>query len=314
MKMELPEAFVQKVVLTFGEKGQAWLRELPSTTEKFLAKWSLTPNGNFSSQMSFNFVLPVVDANHVDAVLKIGPHLKGRAKESNALRLYQGHGAVRLLNFHEADGVSLIELAVPGNELKDFDLQTRNVEATEIAASLIQQLHSQQFQTQPTGFTHISIWGLGFEKFLRENCRGVNIPSDLVLKADSIYKDLVQTSVQETLIHGDLHHSNILKATRQPWLAIDPKGVWGDPAFEVGAFLRNPGSELSAAPNLEKLLLERLQIFQRRLGFDLRRIWGWSFSQCVLAAIWSVEDGQQEWQAWMKIAAALENLETQLAE
>src|SRR5438067_1309862 len=59
-------------------------------------------------------------------------------------------------------------------------------------------------------------------------------------QAEAIFAALLATQVAPVLLHGDLHHENILAAARQPWLAIDPKGVVGEPAYEAGALLRNP--------------------------------------------------------------------------
>jgi streptomycin 6-kinase len=62
--------------------------------------------------------------------------------------------------------------------------------------------------------------------------------------AESLFRELIASSESPVLLHGDLHHFNILSARRQPWLAIDPKGVAGEPAYEPGALLRNPNPEL----------------------------------------------------------------------
>ncbi len=75
------------------------------------------------------------------------------------------------------------------------------------------------------------------------------------------------------LLHGDLHHENILAAAREPWLAIDPKGIVGELTYEVGALLRN---RLDAAPDLRRLQVRRIDQLSEALGLDRQRLLGWS--------------------------------------
>jgi streptomycin 6-kinase len=92
------------------------------------------------------------------------------------------------------------------------------------------------------------------------------------------------------LLHGDLHHYNVLVDSARGWLAIDAKGVVGEPEYEVGAALRNPWErpELFTEP---ATIMRRVDRFRRELHLDAERILAWAFAQAVLAAIWAVEDG-----------------------
>ena len=73
------------------------------------------------------------------------------------------------------------------------------------------------------------------------------------------------------VLHGDLHHFNILAAERQPWLAIDPKGVVGEPVYETGALLRNPWPDLLSLPDPGRILARRVDQLAEELGFDRAR-------------------------------------------
>jgi len=107
------------------------------------------------------------------------------------------------------------------------------------------------------------------------------------------------------LLHGDLHHENILAATRQPWLAIDPKGIVGEPAYEVGALLRN---RLDAAPDLRPLQARRLDQLAEALQLDRQRLLSWSVAQAVLSAWWSYEDHGRGWEPMIAYAEVLAGL------
>jgi streptomycin 6-kinase len=92
------------------------------------------------------------------------------------------------------------------------------------------------------------------------------------------------------LLHGDLHQDNILSAGREPWLAVDPKGVIGEPVFEIGALLRNFLPDILSIPDPKLLMTRRIDQLSAELGFDRDRIHDWAFSQAVLSVLWSVED------------------------
>ena len=92
-------------------------------------------------------------------------------------------------------------------------------------------------------------------------------------------------------MHGDLHHDNVFSTEQLSYLAIDPKGVLGEPCYEVGAFLRNPLPALLEKENPRALMQSRVDMVVDHLGFDRQRVIGWGFSQAVLSAIWCDEDG-----------------------
>jgi streptomycin 6-kinase len=109
------------------------------------------------------------------------------------------------------------------------------------------------------------------------------------------------------LLHGDLHHENVLRSRREPWLAIDPKGVAGEPAYEAGALLRNPYPRLLEEPEPGRLASRRLDRLAGELKLDRSRLRDWAFAQAVLSAIWHLEDGDEDgWPFAMACAELLE--------
>ena len=91
------------------------------------------------------------------------------------------------------------------------------------------------------------------------------------------------------MLHGDLHHDNILQ-TANNWVVIDPKGVIGEPAYEVAAFIRNPIPELLNHADAPNIILNRITRFSEALKLSERRIIDWCFVQAVLAWVWALED------------------------
>ena len=98
------------------------------------------------------------------------------------------------------------------------------------------------------------------------------------------------TQREPALLHGDLHHYNVLSDRARGWCAIDPKGVVGELEYELGAALRNPIDRPICSRQLD-VVERRLDQFGLVLGIDVSRARGWCFAQAVLSAIWSIEDG-----------------------
>jgi streptomycin 6-kinase len=99
-----------------------------------------------------------------------------------------------------------------------------------------------------------------------------------------------------------MHPLNILESEREPWLAIDPKGVTGHPLFDVGTFVCSlPDSE----PDLKRGLERRVGQLSEFLGFDRRLIRGWALAQAVLSGWWSYEDHGCGWEGAFARAALL---------
>jgi streptomycin 6-kinase len=109
-------------------------------------------------------------------------------------------------------------------------------------------------------------------------------------KAEKLYAELSASMAEPVLLHGDLHQDNILSAEREPWLAVDPKGVIGEPVFETAALLRNFWPDILSVPDPKSLMARRIDQLSAELGFDRERIYDWGFSQAVLSVVWGIED------------------------
>lgn len=307
MTVQIPPYFRIRITETFGIQGEQWISQLPLQIATYLEKWKLKPDGAFGN-LSFNFVLPVIQEDGQPAVLKFGVHPIGRAREIEALRFYDGNGAVRVLDASVNEGVVLLARAVPGQELKELWLTGREDEANEIACNVIRALISSSAPFNKKKFKSISEWGKGFDAILNAAPDEVKPHSNLLNQAREQFGTLVSTQVSEVILHADLHHSNILSSGNNSWCAIDPKGMLGDPAFEVGAFIRNPMPELLEKKDLSKLLTNRIHKLSANLEMDHVRVWGWSFAQAALAAVWAYEDKSSDWSKWMQVATTIHGL------
>ena len=107
-------------------------------------------------------------------------------------------------------------------------------------------------------------------------------------------------------MHGDLHHFNILSAGREPWLAIDPKGIVAEPEYEAAAYLRN---NLLDKPNPRRVLSMRIDQLAEEAGLDRERMIGWGIADRVLSAWWSHEESGRAEEADLAVAAMYDDLQ-----
>ena len=299
--IEIPENYRRNIVECFGDTGASWLATLPATVDEYVQRWSLTNLGK-PFGLSFNYVLPAIRADGSEAVLKISVPADEYLGEIDALTLYNGEGVCRLLDADRSRGVMLLERLRPGTMLAEL---TDDEEATTIAATLLQSL----WRPAPVGHTFSTVAGW-FEALPRHRARfdGTGpLDEQIFATAEGLLRELLAEKQPPMLLHGDFHHHNILRAERAPWLIIDPKGVVGDPGYELGAFLYNPTYLDATHPDLPGLLWRRIDQFSAVLGFERERIRGWGIAQAVLSAVWTCEGDGDGWQFTMEIANTLIN-------
>jgi len=213
----LLEDFTQRVRDTFGQAGIKWIHHFPTLLKEISERWSLTLLPPFDN-LSYNYVVPVIRKDGTQAVLKLGVPNKELTTEIEVLHLMQGRGTVQLFESDHELGALLLERLIPGRPV----LELADDEA---ATSIALQWMEQGWEPVPEGhsFPTVSDWAKGFQR-LRNEFEGTTgpFPEDLVFKAERVFQDLLGSMSDPVLLHGDLHHWNILSAEREPWLAIDP--------------------------------------------------------------------------------------------
>jgi len=302
MMYSIPEHFSRQMIEMYDDAGVAWLEQLPALIDDCAQRWSLTVLPPYP--LSFNYVAPAMRADGTPVVLKVGMHSDGQT-EIAALRHYDGHGMVRMLEADPERGALVLERLTPGVSLIGMQDDER---ATAIAAEVMLELWRGPAVTPPAehAFPNIADWIAGMQK-LREHFGGTTgpFPRALVEEAESLFADLLASQAAPVLLHGDLHHDNILSAERAPWLALDPKGVIGEPAFEVGALLRNWQPTLLAMADPGRVMARRVDQLAEALGIDRARIRGWGLAQAVLSAWWCIEDSGSGWEPTIECAELL---------
>jgi streptomycin 6-kinase len=215
-------------------------------------------------------------------VLKVIKHAGDEWRSGEVCAAFGGRGVVRV--YEHVGGAALLERALPGEPLAALVLRGDDEEATSILAALIGRMLP---HAPPASCPTVQDWALGFARQLERDT--ALPPRELVTAAQRVYAELCATQRNPSLLHGDLHHHNVLFDAHRGWLAIDPKGVIGELEYEVGAALRNPVERPDLFATLA-IAERRLALFGNSLGIDIDRARAWAFAQAVLAVIWSIED------------------------
>ena len=300
--MNLPSEFVSNIKGVFGEAGTQFLADIPALIDEASARWDLTDIQS-SSNLSYNFVA-FAKRGDEQVVLKMGVPSSDMESEIATLRLFNGEGACRLIDYDEEKSWMLLERLRPGVMLSTLE---NDEEATHIAADVMQKI----WRPAPKDdvFIRLSDWFDGL-KSLRSMFNGRTGPLNekLVHRVEHSVKDFLAENHQPVLMHGDFHHFNILSSERG-WLVIDPKGVIGPACYEVGPLLINPWGDLLSGNNYQQMTKRRIDILHEQLGFERERIREWGLAHAVLSTWWSIEDNG-DWRYAANFAEMIADLDT----
>jgi streptomycin 6-kinase len=308
--LNLPPEFISNIQNVFQEDGRAFLDALPDLIIESSAHWELTDVQPVSN-LSYNFVAFANRRDH-QVVLKIGLPNRESKSEMAALRLFNGEGACRLIDYDEEKYWMLLERLNPGVMLSTLE---DDEEATHIAADVMTKIWrplqhvtlSEAKGLDQEGerlfgrdeyslraiydkFIRLSDWFDGLKRLRATfNCGTGPLNEKLVDRVEHSVKEFFAENHKPVLMHGDFHHFNILSSERG-WVVIDPKGVIGPAGYEVGPLLMNPWDDLLKGNNYRLMTKRRIDILHERLGFERERILEWGLAHAVLSAWWSIED------------------------
>ena len=271
------KTFEQNIINLYGEKGRQWQENLPNLVTQLANTYGLS-NLKPVNNLSYNYVLSGFQGPQ-PIILKLGLDIDGFKREAAALMAFEGSGVVQI--FSENTGLLLLECAVPGISLKSY-FPENDDQAINITANVIKRLHKAPIPSTHA-FPHITDW-------LEALDGDLEIPVQTLQKAREIRDKLLKTAEPDVLLHGDLHHDNILQ-NGDDWVVIDPKGVIGEAAYEVAAFIRNPMPELLTHADAPNIIHNRIIRFAEPLNIPAARILYWCFVQAVLSWVWAIEDG-----------------------
>ncbi|GAA5027862.1 aminoglycoside phosphotransferase family protein [Actinopolymorpha pittospori] len=276
--IDVPEVFAREIVDREGVEGARWIASLAGLVEELLERWACAPTGPVMHGR-VGVVVPARRRDGSSAVLKVSfPH-PGNVHGPTAYATWSGRGVVLLFERDDARFAMLLEQVEPTTlvDLDDGD------EAAAVCGRLTRRLAV----PAPPDVPRLSERAEAQEHELRDASEQLSghVPRRVVEVAIGTIRELGREQ-PDTLVHGDLHYKNVGRGTREPWLAIDPKGVAGDPANDaisvvIGGFQRQlPTDDLCAK------LRRRLAIFAEAAELDRDRVVRWAQAHALLHACW----------------------------
>jgi streptomycin 6-kinase len=291
----IPDDVVQMIGNAGGEAGRAWLEAVPGIVADSAARWELTLGPPFEGGC-VAWVAPAERADGTSVVLKVSFVDEETRYEADALALWDGAGAVRLLDAEPERGAMLLERLRPGTSLFDHpDLG----EAVSIACGVLRRL----WVPLPPGHPFPLVRDLArrWMRELPEAWERLGRPLERALVDQAVAHCAEFAEAEElVLVNRDFHLGNVLAAEREPWLAIDPKPLAGERVFDTGHLLR---SSLSQRP--DQAAVDHL-VGQLAAEFDVDgdRIRAWALVRSVEDVLWGLETGGTD-VAWDTACARL---------
>ncbi len=242
-------------------------------------QWKLTIRGTVGG-LSFNYVAGATTDGGEEVILNLGNPHENLSAEARALKAFAGKKVPQLLQSDGSLRALVLRKISPGTPLAKVQEQDED-RATTIVAELIRDL--------PVAVPANGTWGT-YVSWTEVFDRLTDFPEPSMLaKAKSLVRELEATKPEYRLLHGDLHHHNILLDGRNDWIAIDPKGVAGDPAAEAGRMLHNPTAGFLKTDHPKARAANRVKILANITRIDADRFKKWGYVDSVLSAAWNVD-------------------------
>lgn len=278
--MHLNPTFISNIRDLYGTKGEAWINDLPFLLTQLEEKWNLRFL-QVMPELTYNFVgLAEMMLTGERVILKMAPEGKNIETEVRWFGCFK-EIVPQVYCHDETHHALLMERFEPGESLKALVKSGNDDEATRIICRTIRELHSHQ--QKQIEFTHIAELA-GSLSVLKNR-----LDDRTVSKAESLFCELTTDQAHDVVLHGDLHHDNIL-SSGFTWKVIDPHGYVGDPVFEVGSMIYNFWDYLPHHRSIPQIIERRLRILAEELPFDPQRIKAWAFCKTALSIAWTMED------------------------
>ncbi|WNZ10565.1 aminoglycoside phosphotransferase family protein [Streptomyces sp. 11x1] len=277
--IDVPEELAETQEEINGETGRRFIASLPRLTADFLDRWGLRLDGRPMHGMCA-LILPVVrTADGTPAVVKLQILDDESEGEPIALRVWNGDGAVRLLDHDPDTGTMLLERLDPARMLSHEPDTHR---AVEVIAHLLAHLTA---TPAPPAVRRLSDIATDMLERTPAVLARIPDPTDRRLIADcAAALREVMAEPGDRLLHWDLHFDNVLGADRSPWLAIDPKPLSGDPGFDLWPALNNRFDPSDVH--------WRFDAMTEVLNLNRERARSWTLARLLQNAIWEIEENR----------------------
>ncbi|MEW1548999.1 aminoglycoside phosphotransferase family protein [Streptomyces tsukubensis] len=284
--IDVPGAFAASYG-TQGAEARAWLTGLPRLGGQLLDRWELRLDGRARWGMA-SLVLPVRRADGAPAVLKLQQLRDETAGAADGLRAWRGNGVVRLLEDDEDSAAQLLERLDASRPLSSV---TDEETALGVLSGLLARLTA---LPAPSGLRSLSDIAAAMVVEAPAAAPALRRPDERkLLETCAAAVAELAGEAGDRLLHWDLHSGNVLAGEREPWLAIDPEPLAGDPAFDLLPAIDDRWEAVTSSGDIGRAVLHRFDRLAEAVGADRRRAVGWTLGRVLQNGLWDVEDGKE---------------------
>ena len=280
----LPKEYIEKIKNLFGEEGEKWLDNLENVINDNIKKYGLTDLKPVKN-LSYNFVATAKSTKYGDVIIKIGLPDKDTIQEITALSIYNGNHACKCYEHDFKQGFYILEKLNPGTSLLNKSNREKRIEIfSDLAKKLPVKVESNiklpTFrETIDKAFNIARKDKKKYEKII-----------EYIEIADTEYKKIEDLNLDKYVLHGDLHHENIL-LDGDTYKAIDPHGRIGEKILEVGTFIEN---EIWNFGESSEQIRDIIYKVAKNMDEDIRTIAIAAFIIIVLSTAWSIEGNEMK--------------------
>lgn len=215
---------------------------------------------------------------------------------AEVLAWWNGHGAARVIAY-DGDGL-LMERALGDGSLVRMARDGRDDEAARILCATVAALHARR-DTPPATAVPLEPWFAALWPAAERH-------GGILARAASEARALLDAPREVVVLHGDVHHDNVLDFGARGWLAIDPKGLVGERAYDLANLFFNPDADVALTPGR---LTRLADVVSEAARVDHERLMRWVIAYGGLSAAWSLEDGEEAGLAQAVLERAIAALE-----
>jgi len=277
--------------------GPAWLASLEGRLARAIQRWDLMVDAPFESGMAA-WTAPARTTTGEEVVLKLSfPHLEGR-EEAAALAAWNGSGAAELLGADAEDQALLLRRLRPGTSLRDaaLPIQQHLAVGAEVLGRMAAVVVPADGPFQDLAAVATDLAATADERLARLGpLAPYPIDRGLCRHAVDLLRTLPSSAERRGLAHGDLNPGNILSLARPDgatveWVAIDPKPVHGDLAWDPWPLLTQVGDWLTVVPSAGELA-GRTRLVAAATGLDPARVAAWGTARGIASGLWAADHG-----------------------
>jgi streptomycin 6-kinase len=241
----------------------------------WLRRWRLEPDGEAFVTAFHSWLMPVRQGG-APAMLKIALNQEER-EGAHLMTWWAGDGAARVLA-HEREAL-LLERAMGEQSLAAMARSGQDDEASEILCHAVARLHVPRPKSRPTTLAPLPVW-------FRQLAPTAASHGGVLVKSTAAAATLLASPREEAVLHGDVHHDNVLDFGARGWLAIDPKGLFGERAYDYLCLFCNPWPTAAEPGRLRR----RLDVVSKAARLEPHRLLSWVLAFAGLSAAWTIGD------------------------